>query len=446
VLAFANLSDDKGNEYFSDGISEELLNVLAKVTGLKVTARTSSFHFKGKDTPIPEIAKQLGVAYVVEGSVRKSGDKVRITAQLIKADGFHVWSDTFTRDLKDIFAVQDEIAGLIAKNLELRIGHSSSESGVNPEAYQLLLQARHFARQQKNEGSQQALDYYHRVLALEPGSALAWAELAKVYIHLARFSGLPTADALREARTAAQKALELDPDQPLGLDALAWVQRTADWDWRGAQKSFQRALELAPGSPAIMSDAAVLYFNIGRIAEAIVLLRRAADLDPLSGPVQINLGDLLSISNHPEEGSKYLLKGIALTPEVEEYRSHLAYTLALQGHFPEATAVAEQETNEAYRLYGRAIVANLRGDQKAYAAARDELVTRHGAEMPSYAATLYACGHDNDQAFTWLDRAYAQRDSGVAWTKTNYFLNNLHTDARWPVFLRKMGLADDQLK
>ena len=143
VLAFANLSDDKSNEYFSDGISEELLNVLAKVPGLKVSARTSAFYFKGKEVPIPEIAKQLGVAYVVEGSVRKAGDKVRITAQLIKAaDGFHVWSDTFTRDLKDVFVVQDEIAGLIAGNLELKMGMSAHSPVINPQAFDLYLQGR----------------------------------------------------------------------------------------------------------------------------------------------------------------------------------------------------------------------------------------------------------------------------------------------------------------
>ena len=447
VLAFANLSDDKANEYFSDGISEELLNVLAKVPGLKVSARTSAFYFKGKEVPIPEIAQKLGVAYVVEGSVRKAGDKVRVTAQLIKAaDGFHVWSDTFTRDLKDIFAVQDEIAGLIAKALELKISRASAETTVNPEAYQLLLQARHFAQQQKNEASMQALDYYHRVLTLEPGSALAWAELAKVYIQLARFNGMPTAEGMRQARAAARRALELDPDQPIGLDALAWVQRTADWDWRGAQKSFQRALELAPANPLIMSDAAVLYFNIGRIDEACALVQGAAKLDPLNGPVQIVAGDILTVAGRPEEGVPHLLKGIALTPEVEEFRSHLAYGLAHLGRFAEAKAMAALEPNPDYRLYGQGMVASLQGDRPAYLAARAELVARAGVDMSTYIATLYACGHDNDQAFAWLDRAYARRESGMAWTKTDPYLKNLHADPRWALLLNKLGLADDQLK
>ncbi len=442
VLAFANLSDDKSNEYFSDGISEELLNVLAKVPGLKVTARTSAFHFKGKDTPIPEIAKQLGVAYVVEGSVRKAGDKVRITAQLIKAaDGFHVWSDTFTRDLKDIFAVQDEIAGLIAQQLQLKLAVGSDRGTVDPALYEMLLQARSLTLRESNEDWRQAIALYRRALAREPRLALAWAEMARTYVQLGRFGGMPIQEAMREARAAAQRALELEPDQATGLVALGWVQRTADWDWHGARQSFQRALELAPGNASVMGDVAVFYFNTGRVAEAKTLARQAVERDPLNARAQASLGFILNLNGDWEQALGPLRQAVALAPSIEEVRSHQARALMALGRGPEAAAAAEQEPNEAYRLIARAFSAGPAAD-----AALAEFVAKYGEEMPGYVANIHGIRGEIDPAFAWFERALARRDAAVAWVKTNVNNRSLRTDPRWPIFLRKVGLADDQLK
>lgn len=447
VLAFANLSDDKANEYFSDGVSEELLNVLAKVPGLKVSARTSAFYFKGKEVPIPEIAKQLGVAYVVEGSVRKAGDQVRITAQLIKAaDGFHMWSDTFTRDLKDIFAVQDEIAGLIAKNLKLKLELTAERMQTNPAAYGLLLQGRFFARQESNAGRKQSIDFYRRAIGLEPGYAAAWAEMAQSYIRLARFGGMMTAEGMKEARLAAQKSLELDPDEPIALDAIGWVQRTADWDWRAAQETFQRALSLAPEDSTILADAAILYRNVGRLDEALALARRAVQRDPLNAMAQMNLGDLLMHSGGAPESIEFLDRGIKLAPQVEEFRAHLAVSLALLKRFAEADAMVEQEPNEAYRLWGRGIIAGFRGDRAAVTKARKALMAKEGSNITGSVAMLYISEGNRDEAFAWLERSVAERDSTICWIKTAIYYDLLKTDARWPVLLSKVGLADEQLK
>lgn len=229
VLAFANLSRDPENEYFSDGISEELLNLLSKVPGLKVSARTSAFHFKGKDTPIPEIARQLGVAYVVEGSVRKSGSQVRITAQLIDAaDGFHLWSDTFTRELKDIFAVQDEIAGLVAKNLQLKLGSAVRPAReVNPEAHGLVLEGRHFWTQRTEAGFERAEKAFRHALAIDPNYAPAHAGLADVFAvrtwYVFQSGSLAGAESMRIAAAEAQLALDLDPSLVGAHAALAVV-------------------------------------------------------------------------------------------------------------------------------------------------------------------------------------------------------------------------------
>ena len=447
VLAFANLSDDKDNEYFSDGISEELLNVLAKIPDLKVSARTSAFYFKGKQVPMAEIARQLGVAYVVEGSVRKQGDRVRITAQLIKAaDGFHVWSDTFTRDLKDIFAVQDEIAGLIARNLQLKLSISSERVTVNPEIYELLLQARALAQRQSTEGRKQAIALYRRALAADPRLVVAWAEMAHAYVALGRFGGLPIDEGMREARAAAQRALALNPDQPVGLSALALVQRTADWDWRGAQRSFQRAMELAPGDPGIMSDTAVLYFNVGRVEEAIALARQAVARDPLNVSAQFYFGALLEISGRFEESLGPLVKAVELAPAADEYHSHVARTLMSLGRLADAEKMIELEPNEAYRLVVRAQLRHAQGDQLGATKILSELIAKYGAEMPGYIAMTCALLGDKEQAFAWFDRALARRDAAVVWAKTNYYVNSLHGDPRWNEFLTKLGLADEQLK
>jgi TolB-like protein/Flp pilus assembly protein TadD len=442
VLAFANLSDDKGNEYFSDGISEELLNVLAKVPGLKVSARTSAFYFKGKEVPVPEIAKQLGVAYVVEGSVRKQGDKVRITAQLIKAaDGFHVWSDTFTRDLKDIFAVQDEIAGLIARQLQLKLGEGVARGTVDPALYELLLQARALTLRESNDDWRQAIALYRRALEREPRLALAWAEMGRTYVQLGRFSGMPIADAMREARTAAQRALELEPDQATGLLALGWVQRTADWDWRGARRSFQRALELEPGNVSTMGDVAVFFFNTGRVIEALALARQAVERDPLNARAQASLGFILNVNGDWAEALAPLTKAVTLAPFIEEVRSHQARALAALGRLDEALIAAEQEPNEAYRLVARAFTPSRGADQ-----ALAEFIAKYGQEMPGYVAYIHGIRGAADPAFSWFDRAMVRRDASVAWVKTNASMRSLHADPRWPALLRKVGLADEQLK
>ncbi|MBC7369155.1 MAG: TIR domain-containing protein [Undibacterium sp.] len=447
VLAFANLSDDKANEYFSDGISEELLNVLAKVPGLKVSARTSAFYFKGKQVPMAEIAKQLGVAYVVEGSVRKAGSQVRITAQLIKAaDGFHVWSDTFTRGLKDVFAVQDEIAGLIARNLRAKMALERERAAIAPETYALVLQARQAAARQTIEGGREAVKLYREVLALAPDAVDPWAELAYIYQYLARFGGVDTGEGMREARLAARKALELDPEQPLGLAAFGWVQRTDEHDWRGAVQSFRRALAAAPENVAIMSDAAICFLNVGLIDESIALADRAVERDPLNPKAHWSRGIVLVFAGRMAQAEAPYRRAIELAPAADEYHSHLARLLTVLNRPDEAKAVALAEPSERYRLSALVGIYHHAGDTATAERLMAELSAKYSDSMAGYIATVYAQAGQRDEAFKWLERAYESRDSAVAWVKSSSYLEELHDDPRWPVFLHKMGLADDQLK
>jgi TolB-like protein/Tfp pilus assembly protein PilF len=454
ILAFANLSDEKENEYLSDGISEELLDELMNVRGLKVAARTSAFYFKGKQVPIAEIAKQLGVAYVVEGSVRKAGNRVRISAQLISAvDGFQVWSENFDRELKDIFSLQEEIAGLIAKNLQLKIGGSvaPAQTAVDPEAFQLFLAGRAQAERASTAGLEAGADCFRRAVAIAPNYAEAWAELARADIQLARWGGIDIATGLSDARNAAAKAAALEPDSPDVLVALGWVRRTADWDWRGARQAFRRAIELQPDNPDTLADAAVLIFGLGQTEEGIQLARRATDLDPLNAATQLNLSLLYQFAGEPNRAEQAARRALQLAPEGQRYHGSLAMILAELGHPLKADQEAALESNEVARHAAIAFIAIYR-EQKPKALAQVRQIEalaqdhRGTADIHSFAAEIYALMGDADRAFASLGEAYAAHEPGVAWTKVDIFLRNLHGDPRWAEVLHKIGLADDQLK
>jgi tetratricopeptide (TPR) repeat protein len=245
------------------------------------------------------------VAYVVEGSVRKAGDKVRITAQLIKAaDGFHVWSDTFTRDLKDIFAVQDEIAGLIAQNLQLKMGMAAARPTVDLEAYQEYLAGKALFAKAGNSDLRAAVGHFEKAVAIEPKFTAAWVQLASTHTRLGRWGGTPTLRAWAAARAAIDKARALEPDSPDVLLALGWVLRTADWDWRGAEQAFRRALQLQPNQPDALAGAAVLLFNIGQTEEAYRLAQQAVQLDPLNAATQIDLSIMFYLNKNWVEAER----------------------------------------------------------------------------------------------------------------------------------------------
>jgi tetratricopeptide (TPR) repeat protein len=418
------------------------------VQGLKVTARTSAFHFKGKDTPIPEIARQLGVAYVIEGSVRKAGDKVRITAQLIKAvDGFHVWSDTFTRDLKDVFAVQDEVAGLIGQNLKINLGAVPSESKpTSVENYDMILRARHFARQESNEGWRRAIETYREALRKEPGMAPAWAGMADAYVQLGRFNGMPNAEAMGEARKAALRALELAPEEPLALAAMGWVARNADWNWRAARGYFARSLRAQPGNGATLSASAILELNLGRSEAALALARQAVVADPLNAGAHFALATIYNNQGRPADAVPFYRRAIALAPSADEYHCLLATVHAMMGNHDEAQAELSKEPHPGYRLVGLAACAALRGDKTAAARARAELIANHANDFPGYIAEVCAVQGDMEGALEWVERAITARDNSVPWLKNLVWLAPLGENPRWLELLRRVGLADDQLK
>ena len=452
VLAFANLSDDKANEYFSDGISEELLNVLAKVPKLKVSARTSAFYFKGKQVPMAEIAKQLGVAYVVEGSVRKAGDKVRITAQLIKAaDGFHVWSDTFTRDLKDIFAVQDEIAGLIAKNLSLKMGMTAARPTIDVEAYQEYLTGKALFAKASNDDLRAAVGHFEKALEIEPKFTAAWVQLASAHTRLGRWGGTPSLQAWAAARAAIDKARTLEPESPEVLLALGWILRTGEWNWWEAEQAFRRALQLRPNHPETLAGAAVLLFNIGKTEEAYRLAQQAVQFDPLNASTQIDLSIMFYMNKNWVEAERSARRALQLAPSGTSYRSILSWGLIGQRRFAEAEAEIARDQDGIDRTNAQGLLAIARGQEKE---ARDQLARLEGysrvdgdlADLQQSIAWLCAYLGEKDRAFAALEKAAASRDPSMAWLINSWYLEPLHSDPRWSALLRKVGLADDQLK
>ena len=460
VLPFVNMSQDPENEYFADGLSEELLNVLAKIQGFRVASRTSAFSFKGKDIDIPKVGTTLNVANVLEGSVRKAGKRVRITAQLIQvATDSHLWSQNYDRELDDIFAVQDDIAQQVVKELRRELLHENPEETAtadveaevqaaskgrseNAEAYRFYLQGQFFRDHFTREGAAKAVECYEQALKLDPEYALAWAGLSRACCDQAGQMWAPRAEAYARARMAAQRAIELEPDLAEGHTAMAWVQNQSDWDWKGADASFCRALELAPGSTLAMNGAATLAGNLGRLDEAVDLFRLAVELDPLNVAMNRNVGLYGLAAGSLEIAEAALLQTLQLSPQSGLTHCWLALVRADQGRFDDALAELQREVNDVFRRVGIAAIQHAAGNIAESDAVLAELIEKDGEDSPYQIAEVYGYRKDADRAFDWLERTYAQRDPGLTYMKMDPFLRNLHDDPRWQPFLEKMGLAD----
>ncbi len=464
VLPFADMSEKHDQEYFSDGMTEEIIDLLVKIPDLKVPARTSSFYFKGKSTQIPEIARQLGVTNVLEGSVRKSGNHLRVTAQLVRADnGFHVWSETYDRQLDDVFKTQDEIAGAVVKALKVSLASGGSPAAVpttSREAYELYLRARmqigHASEQETIEGYRNL----RRAVTLDPKFAPAWATLADV---LSRdnanwtlvFGNKPSppggndvdlsdwgsawGQAREDARAAADQAIRLGPELADSHVARARVLGSLDRDWTSAEAEIHRALELEPGNAAATELAADYALSLGRIAESLKLAKVALILDPL-GSASGQIGWAEFVAGDLNGAAQAFGKEIELYPTASMAHFRLASVLLAQGKADAALAEYKLETLPGARDTGMAIGFDALGQH-----AEAEKVTAHaetvwGNAMAVQIALIYAQRGDTDRAFTWLERAYRQRDGGMEILKVDPRFKGLRQDPRFAALLRKMNL------
>jgi TolB-like protein/class 3 adenylate cyclase/Flp pilus assembly protein TadD len=446
VLPFVNMSEEKANEYFSDGISEELLNLLSKIPQLKVAARTSSFSFKGKGVEIPEIARQLHVANVLEGSVRRSGDQLRITAQLIRAaEGYHLWSETYDRKMDDIFKIQDEIAGEVVKELKVKLlGAAPKVRTTDPKAYALFLQARELGRQNNPEAFTKSDALYRQVLEIDPRYAPAWNELASNFYNKANMGVLSNQEGYARAREAAEKALAIDPNFAPAHARLGRI-ADADNDLAGAARHYQRALALDPTDVDVLRNAATLLGSLGRLDEALALDEAIVRRDPVNLTLLYNLGYHQRMTGRNDAAIASFRTVLSLNPNRGNAHAQLGNALMQKGDATAALTEIEQEKNESWRMYGLPMAHCALGRKADANAAFNAVIAKYEKDGPYNIAYDYAFCGDADKAFEWLDKAVAYQDPGLSEIVTENLFDKIHSDPRWLPFLRKIGKAPDQL-
>jgi adenylate cyclase len=445
VLPFVDMSEKKDQEYFSDGLSEELIDLLAQVQDLHVPARTSSFYFKGKQSTIAEIAKALGVSHVLEGSVRKSGNTLRVTAQLIRTDnGYHLWSKSFDRDVKDIFKVQDEIAAAVVEALKAKLlpapQLANAHRTTNTEAYNQFLLGKSSVNRGNVDGLRAGLQAFGKAIALDPNYAAAYAGLA----HAEFFVGDMTGDAemMQRAVTSAERAVALAPDLPDGYVARGFLRSTHSWDWAAAQADFEKALALDPGDGQAQGLYGGLLARLGRLPEAIAAAKKAIELDPLSGWPWDNLGSYLVSSGQFAAARQAISRALELNPEAIPISYGLGRLELLDGHAQEAHTVFRRIGFEPIRQSGSAMAEYTLGHTKESQQALDELAAKYAQNSAYQIAEVYAWRGETDHAFEWLQRAYAQHDDGLSSIKYDPLFATLRADARYAALLKKLGLPE----
>jgi len=445
VLPFDDMSASKDQQYFADGLAEELLDTLAKVPGLRVVARGSSFQFKGEHEDVRVIGRKLDVGTILEGSVRKEGRRVRISAQLVNAaDGFTLWSQTYDRELNDIFAVQDDIARSVSHALQVKLlgktAVRTTQPATDPEAFNLYLQGKYLAARRTRKDLEQAVSYYKQALALDPNDALAWVGLADAHGNLADIGALPVDQGYRQAREEVGKALAIDPDLAEAYATLGWIHLAYDWDWAGADAAYKRALELEPRNASVMRRAGALAGTLGRFDEAIELTQRAVRLDPLNASGRSNLGLFSLYAGRLDEAQVAFNKVLELNPDYPSAHVFLGRVQLRRGHPKAALKEMEQEKDPFWRRYGLALAYHALGRHEQARSTLRELVEKDKDDGAFQIAEVYAFRGDVDEAFTWLDRAYAQRDGGFNEMEGDPLLVNITADPRYAALLAKLKL------
>jgi TolB-like protein/Tfp pilus assembly protein PilF len=447
VLPFVDLSPAKDQEYFADGLSEELLNVLAKIPRLRVAARTSSFQFKGKAADAATIGHRLKVATLLEGSVRKAGNHVRITAQLIKVeDGFHLWSETYDRELNDIFAVQDDIARSVSNALAVTLiepekSPSPPRSG-DAETYNLYLQGKYFATRRTPDDLARAIGYYQEALRRDPGYARAWLGLSDVHSFQAGVGQLSSDEGFERARQEAEKALALDPALADAHAALGWIRANYEWNWSGADAACRQALQLEPGNARPVRCAARLAAIGKRLDEATELYQRAIELDPLSIPAHQNLSGVLWYAGRLAEAETAVRKALELNPSFPGGHHVLGEIFLARSQPEDALREMEREQEPHFRDQGLALAYHALGRGKESDTVLRSLIEAGTADWAYQIAEIYAFRGEADSAFEWLDRAYSQRDAGLVSIKADPLLRPIQADTRYKALLRKMHLSE----
>jgi TolB-like protein/Flp pilus assembly protein TadD len=455
VLPMVNSTGDPANEYFSDGMSEEFISSLSRLHDLKVIGRSSSFQFKGKTENSKTVGEKLGVYYLLEGSVRKSADRVRIAVALVKAgDGANVWSDTYDRELKDIFAVQSEIAGAVAKELKVallgnngqtaQLTTAATPSNQNVEAYNALLQGNFYNNRVTAEDTRKAIGYYEEAIRLDPRYALACAMLSRGAVNLATTFGNITTkeqqEAIAKARASAKSALALDPNLADAHAAQGRILEFVDFNFAEAESEVRRAVELAPQNPAASNNLGNLMSILGRLDEAVALGQRAIALEPLRTAYHSNLAIYLTALGRYDEAEATLRKAIALQPQAAQNYGQLAVIQILRGNSGAAVELAKQETDPFWRTNALALAQFANGERAEADAALKKLIDEMADGAGSQIAIVYALRKEPEKMFEWLEHAWTTHDSGVTALLSDPFLRAYKDDPRFIAFAQKIGV------
>ena len=446
VLPLLNESGDPGDEYFSDGLSEELIAALAQVRGLKVIGRSSSFRFKDKKEESKAIGEKLGVSTLLEGTVRKQGDQVRIVAELINAaDGSELWSRTFDRELKDIFAVQSEIAMAVATSLELTVLGANEKSAQNAatksvEAHNAYLQGHFYFERRNLEDYRKSVGFFDQAIHLDPGYALAYAERSEAWAWIGDLSSEKQKEAWAAAGSDAEKAVAIDPHLAEAHAALGWVRFFIEWKFAEGLAELGRAQELSPWNPTANDLMARVVVYLGQFQEAEKLARQAIELDPLGYQARTSLARVLSAEGKLDEAEAAGRKGVELQPTAAGNHRWQVFVAIQRGDGEAALREARLEPNEGYRHFELALAHYARGDRPAADAALAELIAKDRDFLAYQIAEVYAWRGEKDKAFEWLQISLNDHDTGTLSLLIDPLMRGLRHDARYDGLLAKIGL------
>jgi TolB-like protein/DNA-binding winged helix-turn-helix (wHTH) protein/Tfp pilus assembly protein PilF len=448
VLPFVNLTGDPNKEYLADGLTEETISQLGRLSPeqLGVIARTSVMGYKNKNERLDQIGRDLSVQYVLENSLRMSGNQIRLTAQLIQVkDQTHLWSQDYDYPLKDVLNVEDAVAESVARQIQLRLTSQQQADlarprPVNPDAFDAYLQGYYFYQRRTAKDVDMAARYYERATQLDPSYALAWVGLSRAHYWQANAGVVPTGEGQRLAREAVERALALNPNLAAAHAQMGRLKRQVDFDWIGANASIQRAIALEPGNPDHVRQAAASAAYLGRFDQALQLGRRAVDLDPLNADSWENFGEIEFFDGQLDKAAADCKKALELNPDVSPGPFSLIQIYIMQGRPQDGLPEIERVHPDSLRGVLYSIAYYALGRKKESDAALRELIAKFHASDAYGIATVYAFRNQSDEAFEWLDRAHAQRDGGLIATKVDPLLKSLHSDPRFAAFLKKLNL------
>ena len=445
VLPFADLSERKDQEYFSDGLSDELIDLLGRIPGLRVPARTSAFYFKGRQATLADVGKALNVTHVLEGSVRKSGNALRVTAELVRVEGdARLWSHTYDRELNDLFKVQDDIAGAVVEQLKLTLLTSpaapvAATSTVNPAPHNLYLQAKYYAARDDEQGLDKAVALLQQAIALDPQYALAYAALGDVYGRRVANGRDTDGTGYAKIRAAGERAIELAPKLPNGYMILAIAHLQYDLDWTAAAQLVQKARALDPDDSQMLAISAHLAEATGTLAESEALFRRAIDKDPLNLLPRRYLARILYYDDRLADAEALLRQSIQINPGYNALHYELARALLASGDPAGALAEAELETTPSWKSFAMPLVYHaLNRTDDANKALAYLLSDSAGSEFQ--VAETYAYFGQPEEAFRWLELARTRHDPGLIYIRHDPLLRPLEHDSRYRAFLKKLNL------